>query len=454
MRVGWRRDDDGVDLVVREHVVERRRAPGRREMSSGLVETGSVEVAHDAEVDVVEEVEVARDVGPPVPVSHHRCADLRHRRDRIGAVDVPFLDIAAQDAPLRAEIDAAVAQVVASGAFVKGPAVGAFEDAFARYCGTDHAVGVGSGTDALRLVLEAVGVGPGDDVVTVPTTFVATAEAAIRLGASVTFADVDPETWMADPGAIEAALGPRTKAVVLVHLYGHVADVSAVTEIAGAHGAVVVEDAAQAHGARFDGRRVGSLGVAGAFSFFPSKNLGAYGDAGAVVTGDAALAARVRELADHGRRAKNEHAVAGWNSRLDAIQAAVLSVKLRRLDDANAQRCALVRQYRDGLADVGAVTFPALVAGTEPVHHLLVVASDRRDALREYLAQRGIATGVHYPRPLHLQPAFAHLGLGEGAFPVAEHLAGSIVSLPLWPGMAEESVDRVVGAVRAFSAGG
>lgn len=359
---------------------------------------------------------------------------------------IPLVDVTAQHAALRAEIEAAMAEVVAGGRFVKGPAVAEFEAAFAAFCGVAHAVGVGNGTDALRLALQALGVGPGDDVVTVPTTFVATAEAVGHVGARARFVDVHPDTWLLDPAHLDGGLTPQTRAVVPVHLYGHV------SAVPRPRGIAVIEDAAQAHGARHGDRRVGALGDAAAFSFYPGKNLGAYGDAGAVVTADPDVAERVRLLADHGRATRHDHVVEGWNSRLDSLQAAVLSVKLRHLDAANEARRRFAARYRDALADVPHLTFPDVAAGTEPVHHLLVAAAERRDELRAFLEARGVETGVHYPVPLHLQPSHRHLGYARGDFPVAERLAASTVSLPLYPEMGEAAVDEVSAAVRAFYA--
>jgi dTDP-4-amino-4,6-dideoxygalactose transaminase len=368
-------------------------------------------------------------------------------------VRIPLVDLAAQHRRLAPAIRAAIEQVLADGQFVRGPHVAAFEAEFASYCGVAHAVGVGTGTDALHLALRALDVGGGDAVVTVPNTFAATASAVLHSGASLQLVDADPKTWMLDPARLTDAVRAdgSVRAVVPVHLYGHVADVDAIAAIDP--DLLVVEDAAQAHGARAaDGRRVGSLGAAAAFSFYPSKNLGALGDGGAVVTGDERVAARVRELADHGRDGAGEHVVVGWNSRLDALQAAVLLVELQHLDEMNAARRGLVARYRAQLCDVAEVRFPEIAAGSEPVHHLLVVAVPDRDDLRVFLAARGIASAVHYPVPLHLQPALRALGYARGDFPVAEGLADSIVSLPLSPALPDRDLDDVAAAVRAFYA--
>jgi dTDP-4-amino-4,6-dideoxygalactose transaminase len=363
---------------------------------------------------------------------------------------IPLVDLRAQYAALRPEIDAAIQDVLDTTAFVKGPAVRAFERAFADYCDAAHAVGVGNGTDALRITFQALGFGPGDEVLTTPTTFIATTEAITHVGATPRFADIDERTWMFDVARAAEQCNDRTRAVVPVHLYGHPVDIDAVTQFASERDLLVVEDAAQAHGARIGGRRVGALGRAGTFSFYPGKNLGAYGDAGAVVTNDDDLGERVRLLADHGRLDKYEHRVEGWNSRLDTVQAAVLGVKLRYLDDANAARRKCAQTYDAALRDVDGLVFPALVDGAEPVHHLYVLRAEDRDGLRKYLADHDVSTGVHYPVPLHLQPAYRHLGYARGDFPVAEQLADSIVALPCYPEITDGQIEQVVGAVRSF----
>ncbi|MCU1429537.1 MAG: Glutamine--scyllo-inositol transaminase [Actinomycetia bacterium] len=363
---------------------------------------------------------------------------------------IPLVDLRAQYANLRPEIDAAIAAVLESTAFVKGPAVGEFETAFASYCEARHAIGVGNGTDALRLVFRALGFEPGDEMLTVPTTFIATTEAISHVGAVTRFVDIDERTWMFDVEKAAGHVTDRTRAIVPVHLYGHPVDMDAVNAFASQRHLAVVEDAAQAHGARLRGRRVGALAQAGTFSFYPGKNLGAYGDAGAVVTNDDDVAERVRMYADHGRLDKYEHRTEGWNSRLDTIQAAVLAVKLRSLDDANAERRRCAQRYNDALGGIDALEFPVLVDGAEPVHHLYVVRAQNRDALRKHLGDQEIATGVHYPLPLHLQPAYRHLGYARGDFPVAEALADSIVSLPCYPELGDTDIDRVVDAVRSF----
>jgi dTDP-4-amino-4,6-dideoxygalactose transaminase len=367
-------------------------------------------------------------------------------------VRIPLVDLRAQYDTLREEIDDALSQVVASAAFIKGPQVAQFEEAFAAYCEADAVVGVANGTDALELALEALDLPEGGEVVTVPTSFIATTEAISRAGQRVRFVDVEPTTWLMAAQGLADALGPEVVAVVPVHLYGHPVDLDGICKVAATNDVRVVEDAAQAHGARLRGRRVGAIGDVGTFSFYPGKNLGAYGDAGAVASNSTDLLGTVRLLADHGRRDKYEHLVEGRNSRLDTLQAAVLMVKLRHLDEHNAARRRLAERYRDNLDGLTALEFPELGEGAEAVHHLLVVSAQDRDGLRAFLGDRGVATGVHYPIPLHLQPAYRHLGYARGDFPVAERLAASLVSLPLYPELPVTVVDEISEAVLAFYA--
>jgi len=361
-------------------------------------------------------------------------------------VTIPLTDLRVQYATIRTEIDAAVAGVLGGGVFVGGDEIHLFEREFAAYCGVRGAVGVGSGTDALTLALRALGVGAGDDVITVAHTFAATAEAIVAAGACPVFVDVRDDTLLIDGEQVERAVTPRTKAVIPVHLYGHVCDMDAIGEVARRRGLIVIEDAAQAHGARWKGRRVGGLGRVGCFSFFPAKNLGACGDAGAVVSDDEAVLARVRMLADHGRTEKNRHEAVGVNSRLDALQASILRVKLRHLDRWNEARRSAAVRYRELLTDIGLV-LPQGAAGSEPVWHLFVIRTPGRDDLRRRLHASGIETGIHYPVPLHLQPAFSHLGGGEGSLPVSEAAARSILSLPLFPEITDEQLRLVRDAI-------
>jgi dTDP-4-amino-4,6-dideoxygalactose transaminase len=367
------------------------------------------------------------------------------------AATIPMVDLKAQYARIRAEVDAAMARVLESTAFIKGDDCGAFESEFAQYCGTRHAVGVANGTDALIVALRAFGVGPGDDVVTVANTFIATGEAIVLNGARPVFVDVDPATFTMDPARLERAITPKTKVVLPVHLYGHPADMEPILDIARRHGLPVLEDAAQAHGAEIAGRRVGSLGHAACFSFYPGKNLGAYGDAGMVVSGDGEFAARVRQIANHGGGAnKYDNVVVGTNSRLDTLQAAVLRVKLRHLDQWNAERRERAQAYTRALADVPGLTLPRERAGARSVWHLYTILTAERDALQQRLKADGISTAVHYPRPIHLQPAMAAAGGAAGDLPVSEQLSREVLCLPLYPELAAEDVDRVAAAVRSF----
>jgi len=366
----------------------------------------------------------------------------------------PFVDLAAQYAEVREELTPEVADVLVTGIFIGGERVRRFESEFARFCGTAHCVGVASGTDALRIALLAVGVGAGDEVLTAPNSFIATAEAISQCGARPVFVDVRADTLLLDVERLEAARTPRTRAVVPVH---HVqeqrqmAEMEAISAWCARHGLALVEDAAQAHGARLGVRGPGSFGAAAAFSFYPAKNLGAAGDAGAIVTDRADVAHRARLLRDHGQAERYVHEIAGFNSRLDALQAAILSVKLRHLAHWTERRRALAALYRERFEKA-----PGLQLVAEPrepdahVYHLLVVRLARRDELREALAAGGIETGIHYPVPIHLQGAYHHLGYGQGSFPVAEEAAREVLSLPLYPQLSDDALHRVADTVEAF----
>jgi dTDP-4-amino-4,6-dideoxygalactose transaminase len=359
---------------------------------------------------------------------------------------IPLVDLKAQYAALRADIDAAIARVIANSSFIMGPEVRAFEEAFAAWCQARYAAGVSSGTAAIELTLRALGVGPGDEVITTPFTFIATAEAISATGATPVFADIDPATYNLDPAAVEAAITPATRALLPVHLYGQPADMAALTAIAQRRGLALIEDAAQAHGAEIDSRRVGSLGHAACFSFYPGKNLGAYGDGGAVTTDDEALAGRLRKLRDHGRVSKYVHDELGYGHRLDALQAAILGAKLPHLDAANAARRRLAARYNKLLANADLI-LPFVPEGVAPVWHLYVVRTPRRDDVLASLKTQGIEAGIHYPLPLHLQPAYRSLGLGPGSFPVAEAVALQVLSLPLFPEMMDEQQEQVAAAL-------
>jgi dTDP-4-amino-4,6-dideoxygalactose transaminase len=359
---------------------------------------------------------------------------------------IPFLDVPAAYAELRDELDAAARRVMASGAYVLGPDVEEFEAEFADYCGTRHAVGVGNGLDALRLALLAYGVGPGDEVLVPSNTFIATWLAVSQVGARPVAVEPDPASHNVVAAAFEEAAGPRTKAIVPVHLYGQPADMDAIVELGRSRAIPVVEDAAQAQGARYRGRRAGGLGDAAAFSFYPGKNLGALGDGGAVTTDDDALARRVRMLRNYGSERKYHHDVPGTNSRLDSLQAALLRVKLRALDEWNARRRALAALYRERLDGAGVVV-AEVPEWAEPVWHLFVVRHPRRDDLRGRLSQAGVDTIVHYPIPPHRSGAYA-AAFAPGDLPVAERLADEVVSLPIGPHLPRESAERVAAAVR------
>jgi dTDP-4-amino-4,6-dideoxygalactose transaminase len=358
---------------------------------------------------------------------------------------VPFVDLGAGWRAVREEVLAAIAQVLDSGAYVGGPAVGQFEKDFAAACGAEQAVAVKTGTDALLLALRALGVGPGDEVVTAPNSFFATAEAIALAGATPVFADVDDATLLIDPAQVARVVGKKTKAVIPVHLYGQCADVDAVRAAAG--GLPIIEDSCQAHGATRGGRRAGSLGVAAAFSFYPTKNLGALGEGGAVTTSDAGLAARMRALRDHGQTQKHVHEVIGYNARLDTLQCAALGIKLRGLDAAAAGRRRAAAAYRQRLAGVKGVRLVAEAPGNEHVYHLFVVRVADRERVRAKLGERGVDSAIHYPTPIHLQPAFRSLGKGPGSFPVTERAVAEIVSLPMWPEISDEQIARVCDAL-------
>jgi dTDP-4-amino-4,6-dideoxygalactose transaminase len=363
-----------------------------------------------------------------------------------------MVDLRAQYARIKAEIDAAVARVVESAHFIGGEDCGAFEKEFAAYCGAAHACGVANGTDALTIALRAYGIGPGDEVVTVANTFIATGEAILLNGARPVFVDVDALTFTMDPGRLEAAITPRTKLILPVHLYGHPADMASIGEIARRHGLPVFEDAAQAHGAEVGGKRAGTLGHAASFSFYPGKNLGAYGDAGIVVSNDGDFIDRVRRIANHGGRKRYENLVVGTNSRLDTLQAAVLRVKLRHLDRWNAERRERVAAYDSALSGVSHVRRPTERDGSRSAWHLYTVQVADREDLRAELERQGVATAVHYPRPIHLQPAMAALGGKEGDLPISEQLSREVLSLPLYPELPLETVAQIASQVRTFSA--
>lgn len=362
---------------------------------------------------------------------------------------IPFLDLKAQYAAIGGEIEAAVVAALRSGGYVLGEPVARFEDAFADYCGTRHAVAVSSGTAALHLALLAAGVGPGDEVITVSATFVATAAAILYAGAIPVFVDVDAASWTMNPADLEAAITPRTRAILPVHLHGRLADMASIVAIARRHGLRVIEDAAQAHGAERDGRRAGAFGDIGCVSFYPGKNLGACGEGGAIVTQDDALADRVRMLRDWGQQGRYNHVVHGYNYRMDAVQGAALGVKLPYLDGWNAARRRVAALYQAGLA--AGIGRPLGPIGADHVAHVYAIRVDDRETVREALAAAGVPTGLHYPVPVHLQPAYAGLGRA-GQLPVTEALARETLSLPIYPEIPDADVARVIDAVNAVAA--
>jgi len=366
---------------------------------------------------------------------------------------VPFYDLDPANAPLKAAIVAEFEELVSSGSFTNGPQVAAFEDAFAAYAGAPLCVGLASGLDALRLGLVALGIEPGDEVLVPANTFIATFEAIGQAGAVPVPVDATESDLNVDVALLEAAVSPRTKAIVPVHLYGQLADMREIARIASERGLLVLEDACQAHGATRDGMRAGTGGVAGAFSFYPGKNLGAFGDAGALVSGDADLVERVRRLREHGQREKYVHVEEGFTARLDTVQALVLLHKLPLLDSWNDQRAAVAAVYEERLQGVGDLKLPPVPEGSRPVWHLYVVRSQQRDAVAAHLRERGIGTGLHYPQPPHLSAAYASLGYSAGTFPVTERAANEVLSLPLFPGMTEAQVEAVCSAVKGFFAG-
>ena len=364
----------------------------------------------------------------------------------VAVSDVAFVELHRMHESIQSDLDAAYRRVLGSSAFTLGREVESFEDAFASYIGTHHAIGVASGTDALHLGLRAKGIGPGDEVITAVNTFAATAEAIIMAGARPVFADIDAH-YLIDVDHAASLVTSRTRAIIPVHLYGQPADMLAVNELASRYGLFVLEDACQAHGSSRDGRRAGSSGDAAAFSFYPGKNLGALGDGGMVTTNDDELAARIRLLRAHGENAERLHVEPGYCSRLHSLQAAFLAAKLPHLDSWNAMRAAAADRYNEGLAGTG-VVIPTVARGASHVYHLYVVQVDDRDAFRTELGARGIQTAIHYSWPLHLEPAFSFLGYRQGDFPRAETAIARIVSLPMYPYLLFDEVDRVVAAVR------
>ena len=362
----------------------------------------------------------------------------------------PFLDLKAMSAEVAEEVSNAWNGIVEDSNFVLGRQVDAFEGEFAAYCGCRHAIGVASGLDALKLILRAMDIGAGDEVITVANSFIATALAISSVGATPVLVDMDERDFLIDVQLIEGAITPKTKAIMPVHLYGQSAEMDPILEIATRHGLKVVEDAAQAHGALYKGRRCGALGDAAAFSFYPGKNLGAFGDGGAVTTNDDALAEKIRSLRNYGSPRRYHHELLGENSRLDTVQAAVLSAKLKRLDGWNRNRRNVAGRYAELLEGLEGITLPATNGYAEHVHHLFVIRTGQRDALKDHMEAHGVGCIIHYPIPIHLQEAYAGMGWMAGDFPASEQAAKEILSLPIFPTMADDQVCHVAETVKAF----
>lgn len=362
---------------------------------------------------------------------------------------IPLLDLKAQYASIKSEIDAAVLGVLASGQYTLGDEVASFEQEFADYCGVRHAIAVNSGTSALHLSLLAAGVGPGDEVITVPFTFVATASAICYAGARPVFVDVEPQTLTIDPAQVEAKITSRTKAIIPVHLYGQMADMDALNIIAHRYGIAVIEDACQAHGAEYKGRRAGSIGLSGCFSFYPGKNLGASGEAGMAVTNDDDQASAMRMLRDWGQAQRYHHVLKGFNYRMDAIQGAILRVKLRHIEGWTEMRRTHARRYTRLLEAKTDIRTPVEIIRRRHVYHVYAIRSRGRDRLRQALTEQGVQSGLHYPIPIHLQQAHADLAYGEGDFPISEAAAREVLSLPIYPEMTTSQLDVVVAALES-----
>src|SRR2546429_764303 len=364
-------------------------------------------------------------------------------------MQVPLLDLKAHHEPMREELLAAIREVIDSSAFAGGPFVAKFEEDFAAFCGASYAIGVGNGTESVWLSLLARGIGAGDEVITAPMTFMATAEAISFCGAKPVFVDIDERTYTLDPNLLERAITRRTKAIIPVHLFGQAADMDPILEIARRHGLPVIEDACQAHGAEYKGRKAGSLGICGCFSFYPGKNLGALGEAGAVVTNSEELTNKIQMLRDHGQAKKYYHALVGWNARMDGIQGSALRVKLKYLNKGNESRRAHARAYSQNLAEIAELVLPTEAEYARHVYHLYVVRLQNRDRILQEMAQRGIACGIHYPIPVHLQEAYRFLGHTKGSCPVAEQCAEEFLSLPMFPELTAEQIQFVSSGVKA-----
>ena len=376
-------------------------------------------------------------------------------------MNVPFLDLKVQYKQIEHEVLPMITEAMANAAFIGGPQVTGFEEEFAEFCDCKQCAGVNSGTDALRFALMAVGIGQGDEVITVPNTFIATTEVISQVGAKPTFVDIDERTYNMDPQKLEAYLdqshahsamrsSARPRAVIPVHLYGQPADMDQILEIARKYNLVVIEDACQAHGALYKDRKAGSLGTVGCFSFYPGKNLGAYGEGGAIVTQDEEIATKIRMIRDHGQAKKYFHDMEGYNGRLDAIQAGILRIKLKRLSDWNQSRREHAAYYNELLSNMDGVTIPFEADFARSVYHLYVVLVDDRDNLQQFLTEKGVGTGLHYPIPLHLQKAYSHLSYKEGDFPISEKAAKKLLSLPMFPELTHEQIEYVATSIKQF----
>ncbi len=363
---------------------------------------------------------------------------------------VPFLDLKTQYETIKEEIHNSIIKVCESSAFAGGPFVEEFEKSFAAFCKTKHAIGVGNGTDAIWAVLIALGIGQGDEVITAANTFIATAEAITFCGAKPVFVDVEEKSYNINPGLIEPAITARTKAIIPVHLYGQTCDMDAILSIAKKHNLYVIEDACQAHGAEYKGRMAGSMGAAGCFSFYPGKNLGAYGEGGAIVTNNSELDSKLRMFRDHGQDKKYYHSIVGWNARMDGIQGAVLSVKLRHLEEWNSARRRNASLYTKLLKETKSISIPYEAEWAKHVYHIYAVRNRKRDELIKHLAGKGISCGIHYPVPLHLQKAYEHLGYRKGEFPVTEKCASEQVSLPMFAELTSEQIETVCMEIKSF----
>ncbi len=365
-------------------------------------------------------------------------------------MNVPFIDLRAQFATIRGDVMSGIEKVIGNTSFILGPDVAELEKSFAAFCECTHAIGVASGLDAIKLALRSLNIGPGDEVITAANTFIATTLAVSSVGATPVLVDIDPRYYNIDPAKIEAAITPRTKVILPVHLYGQPADMDPILEIAKKHKLWVVEDAAQAHGARYKGSRVGSFGILAAFSLYPGKNLGAYGDGGLITTNDDRLAEVIQSMHNYGSKVKYYHDTLGENSRLDSIQAAVVKAKLPHLDRWNEARRRVAARYTEKLRGIPGVVTPTILPGVEPVFHLYVIRVPNRDGLMEHLKQKGVGAIIHYPIPIHLQKAYASRGWRKGDFPITEEYAGQILSLPMYAEITEEQVDYVVEQIRSF----